>query len=206
MKKLLTFLIAMSLPVLYAQKMVHKTFLNPHITNIQIDTKDCFKVDLATINGSEMSVEGVMEGEYMNNVLVQVKEEGNALLVSAGFQPSFLDPNDKLSAHKVVSIALKIRVPEHLQVLVYGTNANINVKGQYADLKVVLNDGNCTLFNVGENTAVTTQSGAIVLGVKKGLIKANTKYGVKQTENIPKGDAHFTLNSITGNINIRKIE
>lgn len=206
MKKLLTLLFMMSLPVLYAQKMIHKTFLNPHITNIQIDTKDCYKVDLATTNGSEMSVEGVMDGEYMKNILVQVKEEGDALLVSAGFQPSFLDPNDKLSAHKVVSIALKIRVPKYLQVLVYGTNTNIKVEGQYADLKVVLDDGSCTLFDVGENTTVTTQSGNIVVGVKKGLLMANTKYGVKQTEKIPKGDAHFTINSITGNINIRKIE
>jgi DUF4097 and DUF4098 domain-containing protein YvlB len=53
---------------------------------------------------------------------------------------------------------------------------------------------------------VHTQSGNIALATAKGQIKASTKYGKINREVLAPGDDHFTLNSVTGNISIRKTE
>lgn len=98
-------------------------------------------------------------------------------MISADFQPLFINPNDKLSAHKVVSIALEISVPEYKNVDVFGTNTNLYAKGIYEDLNITLSDGRCNLENVSESVEVTTQKGDILLAAPSGNITAESVYG-----------------------------
>src|SRR5690606_28318764 len=108
--------------VLQAQKKVIKTIDNTSVSFIQIDGKNCFSLALETVDAPKITVEAAIDGEYLQDVLVNVKQEGATLLVSSGFQPNFVFPNDKLSAHKVISISLKISIPKNLKVTVYGTS------------------------------------------------------------------------------------
>ncbi|HZJ21404.1 MAG TPA: hypothetical protein VFD35_13780, partial [Pricia sp.] len=94
--------------ILYAQKIVKKTIINPKIEAITLDVTDSFELSVETAPGNEIMVEAAIDGEYSNDLLVNVKESGNTLLVNTEFQPNFKKPNDKLSAHKVISIALKV--------------------------------------------------------------------------------------------------
>lgn len=192
--------------VLQAQKMVVKTIDNPNTFYIQIDGKNCFSLSLETVEIPRITVAASIDGEYLQDLLLNVKQEGTRVLVSAGFQPNFVFPNDKLSAHKVVSISLKISIPQNLNVTVYGTSTNVGAAGDYANLKISLSDGNCTLNGRGGNVGINTQSGNIGLITTSGQINATTKYGKIKREVLAWGDDHFTLNSVTGNISIRKTE
>jgi len=191
---------------LHAQKLVKKSLINPNISFFRIDTNYCFEIEVYTSNTNEIVVEALIDGEYRKDLILKIMEEGSSVIVSTGFQPSFVHPNDKLSAHKVVSIALKINLPELRNVHVYGTSSNVTVTGLFTNLKVVLNDGRCTLNQVAENVNVTTQSGDITLNSTSGEIKAVTKYGKIYRERIPKSNNRFTLSTISGNINLNKID
>lgn len=186
----------------FGQKTVKKLFLNPHITSIQIDTNLFFEVKVVTSQKEAMVLEASMEGEYQEDLGLEITENGNTLLVAGKFQPYFNIPNDKLSAHKVVSISLYIRIPENKELYVYGSSSNVMVEGNYKDLKVVLNDGKCTIREGGKKVSATTRSGPISLIIASGTGKAMSKYGSVSKERIPKGNERYKLLSTTGNITI----
>lgn len=186
----------------FGQKTIKKVYLNPQVTSIQIDTNLFFEVKVETSQEKAMVLEASMEGEYQKDLALEIIENGNTLLVAGKFQPYFKEPNDKLSAHKVVSISLYIRIPENKEVYLYGNSSNVMVEGNYKDLRVVLNDGRCTIREVGQNVSATTQSGPISLIIASGTVKAMSKYGSIAKEYIPKGNERFNLSSTTGNITI----
>lgn len=189
---------------LQGQKLVKKAFIGPRTESIQIDAQYCYRIDLRTAPTKEVQVSASIEGEYAKDLLVSIEEKGTTVLVSAGFQPIFINPNDKLSAHKVVSIALQISVPEYKQVSVFGTNSNINATGKYENLHITLSDGRCTLENVSETVEVATQKGDIWLTAPSGDILAESTYGKVDQETIPFGDNQFILKTVEGDIHLKK--
>ncbi len=206
MYRILFTCIVLSFNLINGQKLLKKSIVNPHTKLIQIEGNNCFKVDLETSKTDEIVVEATIDGEYTKDLLLKIKEVGTTLIVSAGFQPNFVHPNDKLSAHKVLSISLAIKVPEFMEVQVYGTTSNVMVSGKYRHLEVVLQEGRCTLKEVSEKVMVRTQSGDIIVFSSKAAITAATKYGELQREMIPNGDNQIGITSITGDISIKKTE
>lgn len=193
-----------ALAQLHGQKLVRKAFVGPRTETIQIDSRFCYRIDLETAKSDEVRVSASMEGEYAKDLLVTITENGTTTQIGADFQPIFTDPNDKLSAHKVVSIALQVTVPEYKRVALFGTNSNVYVTGNYEDLSITLSDGVCRLDNVSETVEVTTQNGDIWLTTPNGDIKAESAYGHIIKESIPFGDNQFTLNTVEGNIHLMK--
>ncbi|MEP4947505.1 MAG: hypothetical protein ABJU26_08170, partial [Flavobacteriaceae bacterium] len=78
------------------QKLVKKAFVNDRTTSFQINSQYCYQVDLLTGKTNEVRVVANIEGEYSNDLLVSMVEEGTTVLIDAGFQPNFSNPNDKL--------------------------------------------------------------------------------------------------------------
>lgn len=189
---------------LIAQKIVEKTIANSKDTSLQIDATNCFSVLIETEASNKIVVEAKMAGEYSNNLALNMHEEENTLWINTNFNPNFELPNDKLAAHKTVSISLHIKVPENLKVALNGTYCNVVASGRYTTLAISLNDGKCRLNNVGYSTKVHTQSGSIEVYTKAGEIEAISHYGTVVSDKIPKSDAYFNLNTITGNIHIYK--
>jgi len=189
-----------------AQKVVKKTYVNANNDYIQIDSNNCYQVDLTTASGDELSVEAIIDGEYKKDLVVNIEQEGQTILVNTGFQPNFIFPNDKLSAHKVVSIRLHITLPEYHDIRLYGTSSHVNATGNYKNLKVDLADGVCELRNIGENVQVKTQRGTIYLFTDKGDILATSAYGTVSGSSIPSGDSVYDLRSVEGDIHLKKTE
>jgi len=187
-----------------AQKLVKKAFIGPRTQSIQIDSRYCYQIDLHTGKTKQVQVEASIEGEYSKDLLISIVEEGTTAHISAGFHPNFINPNDKLSAHKVVSIALQITVPQYKDVSIFGTNTNVQVKGKYQSLDVKLSDGRCELNNVSETVEVNTQKGDIWLNTESGTILAESTYGQVENDNIPNGHNQYILKTVEGNIHLRK--
>ncbi len=196
----------LGLNAMSAQKVVKKSILNPNTVNILIDTENCFKVDLSTSTSKDIIVEALIDGEYKNDLLLKIEDRESSTHISAGFHPGFIKPNDKLSAHKIISISLKIQIPKNMKVNLFGTNCNVTTKGSYNDLRITMDDGICNLKNVSKSAQVITQSGDIYIESSGAIIKSNTSYGRISKEVIPEGNNIFDLSSITGNIYLRKTE
>ena len=161
---------------------------------------------METSKNKELLVEAAIEGEYEKDLVVKIEEDGSNVLVSADFLPNFIAPNDKLSAHKVISIALKITIPEYCIVNVFGTNSKVEATGTYRNLKVSLDTGDCVLQNVIEQAEVKTQKGTITIKTKEGEIDAKSTYGTVKLSNIPEGNSRYKLSSVEGNIYVKKTE
>ncbi|MCM4166711.1 hypothetical protein KCTC52924_01560 [Arenibacter antarcticus] len=206
MKYFLLLLVIGNIPTLIAQKQVTKTIESANISQVHIDSRNCFSVQLETVDAPGISVLAAMEGEYMTDLMLNLRQEDSVLWIGTGLQPNFINPNDKLSAHKVISISLIISIPKKLQVVVNGNSSNLEVSGTYKSLKITLNDGECYLGKVMGVVDVFTQSGGIKVLTTGAEIDAITKYGQFMSDFIPKGESHFSLNSVTGHITIRKTE
>ena len=180
--------------------------LSNDIDLIQVNTANCFKVELGTSLGNEINIEAEIEGEYVQDLDLKVRTIGSTILVEAGFAPNFENPNDKLSAHKVVSIILKLSIPLYRNVEIYGTNSRVEVNGKFNKLNVTLSDGICELNNIQGNATVRTQSGAIKVFAKAAIIKAKSKYGNVELNTIPKGISQYDLQTVTGDIELSKTE
>ncbi|MCW5514906.1 hypothetical protein [Muriicola sp. Z0-33] len=182
--------------------MIRKSLTNSNVTAFQIDTRNCFDLELTTSTNDELIVEALIDGEYSDDLVVKIREAGSTYMVSTGFRPNFVVPNDKLSAHKVISIALKVRLPEFNKVHVTGTNCNVMAKGTFSILEVALDDGNCSLDQVGLKAVVKTQSGNINVLGEGGNVLAESKYGTVVKKNFPEGASVYDLHSVRGDIHL----
>jgi hypothetical protein len=191
---------------LIAQKVVKKSIVDSAITSFQIDVSNCFQVQINTGDSDEIIVKATIDGEYKKDLVLNVREEGKSVFVNAGFRQDFENPNDKLSAHKVVSIALDIQLPEYINVRIFGTSANVTNTAVYEDLKITLNDGTTYLNQVEGKVEVTSQSGNIFVESESAEIYSKSKYGVIDGELIPTGNNKYVLNTVTGNIRLKRIE
>lgn len=199
-------LLFFTLNFLTAQKVVEKSIVDRAVTYFQIDASNCFEITIDTQDTDTVIVAASLEGEYHKDLVLNVQEVGSEVLVNAGFRPNYKTPNDKLSAHKVVSISLKIIVPEHKNVQVFGTSCRVQVNGSYQRLKVTLNDGASYLNQVNGLVEVSTQSGDIIVESAAAEIRSKSKYGKVVENRIPNGDNMYLLNTVTGNILLKRIE
>ncbi|SEK91802.1 hypothetical protein SAMN04488008_102434 [Maribacter orientalis] len=191
---------------LKGQKNLYRTISANDISLIQVNAANCFKVEFHTGDSNEITIEAEIEGEYSQDLDLEVNTSGTTVLIEAGFAPSFEYPNDKLSAHKVVSILLKLTIPSFKEVEVYGTNSRVILEGKYKELDVSLSDGECELHNILGNANVKTQSGTINVFAKSAQINANSKYGKVSFNPIPEGLFIYKLQTVTGNIELSKTE
>ncbi|WP_419212950.1 DUF4097 family beta strand repeat-containing protein [Maribacter sp. X9] len=191
---------------LNSQKRLNKIVDAEKINSILVDAANCFEVNLNTRFGKQVDIEAKMEGEYRNDIDLKARTNGTTLFIEVGFIPSFENPNDKLSAHKTVSILMDITVPSFKNIKVYGTNSRVNLQGEYKELLVTLSDGTCRLNDVSGNVVVKTQSGNIIAQAKSADIFAESKYGKVQMNPVPKGITNYKLQTITGNIELSKTE
>jgi len=192
--------------MLNAQKVVKKSVLNPDTSDIFIDANNCYKVEVTTTLSKEIVVEAFIDGEYKNELLLGIKEDDSSLIISSGFQPSYIRPGDKLSAHKVISISLRVRLPENMKVRLFGTNTNVYIHGRYKDLQVTLDDGTCNFQGINGNAHALTRSGDIYVYSKGATIETKNSFGNTEAGNIPNGDDYFNLVTTTGNIYLKKTE
>ncbi|AWX44267.1 hypothetical protein HME9304_01267 [Flagellimonas maritima] len=204
MKSLFLLTVFFTISSLQGQKLVKKAFIDARTESIQIDSKYCYKVNLGTASTSEVRVVASIEGEYSKDLLINIENQGTTALISAGFQPNFTNPNDKLSAHKVISIELDITLPEYKDVSIYGTNSTVLAEGKYKSLKIKLSDGTCRLKNITETVEVDTQKGDIFLAANNGEIMAKSIYGTVDNGTIPLGENQYILNTVEGNIYLKK--
>lgn len=189
-----------------AQKVVRKTGELPAGNMLRIEARQGYRLELETRPGNNLEVEAMAEGEYGDQILLRMGTEGSTTIVRAGVSPLFTLPGDKLGAHKVVSIALRVLIPEFRRVQVYAGTATLTAHGQYESLNILLEGGSCYLSGVGQLAEVTTREADIYVESAAADIRAESRYGVVSANEIPAGMSRFRLRTISGDIHLIRME
>ncbi|NER14447.1 hypothetical protein GWK08_13415 [Leptobacterium flavescens] len=196
------FLLSSSL--LFAQKTVEKTVVGTLLKGIKVDAHNCFKIEIGTHASPKIRVESSIDGEYSDDLVISVLEKEDHLVIRAGFSPLFKNPNDKLSAHKVISIYLNILVPEGFEVDLLGGGVRTDISGKIKDLKVVLDNGICSIRDFYGNAEVSTRNGNIFLEARQAEVESESRYGQVKSEDIEPGKSKITLKTVNGDIYVSK--
>lgn len=211
MLKKITFLVTifyMLTPVdLFSQKkMIHEFYLN-NIQHIIVNGDNSFNIKLNTVKGDKAIITQKTEGELGDNIILISKISQDTLFISSDYKAFVVNYNDKLSAHKTVSIQLEISLPINKQVYLKSNNANVFCQGQYKSLTVELNNGQVFSENLIGNITINTVYGNINVRSKYNNWINQSKPHKNINSQILKTEFYKqSLNTVNGKINIIKTE
>ena len=190
--------------LLFGQKTEEKIIDNSAIKNIVINGDAIFKIEVKTAETKTIKLSYNSEGEYAQNTILLTETRNDSLIISNIMQFLVGKIDDKLSAHKVLSIEISLEIPKFLSVSIKSAIASAKISGTYNYLLLELNQGNAQVSNFLGNATINTFNGNIDLETNYAIIDAKTETGTLKMENIIKSQNQIQITSINGNINIRK--
>ncbi|WP_083191669.1 hypothetical protein [Formosa haliotis] len=189
-----------------AQKQVDKIIDAQNISTIYINGANCFKIHVVASQSNEIQLQTKIEGEHNEDMVVVSKTSRDTLYIATIFHPSFIADNDKLSAHKLMSIELELSIPEQLNLYAKSDIASFWAEGRFNTAVIELNQGNCNLKNFLGSATVNTVNGSIFVETNYVLVQALSKHGSVNLGPLVPGESHIDLTSIHGNIKVIKSE
>ncbi|MEJ6791307.1 MAG: hypothetical protein QNK89_00815 [Lacinutrix sp.] len=97
----------------YGQKTEKKIINNNAIKCIIIEGDDIFKIDTKTAKTNLITLTTKIEGEGAQNTTIITEVKSDSLLISSIYKGYLKKNNDKLSAHKQLSIDVSIIIQEY---------------------------------------------------------------------------------------------
>ena len=189
-----------------AQKTSAKSFSSKGVSTLVIDGNSIFKIVVETARTKSISIFSEVTGENNEHVVLFTDIKDKKLHISSAFHPMFVANNDKLSAHKLISIELKLIIPENMKLLISSDIALVFLSGSYKYVDAELINGSFNAEKFYGNLLVNTIHGDIKLQTNWAQVEVSTKHGSIKKEAIKLGKHQISLNSINGNIRVNKIE
>lgn len=190
--------------LLYGQKTEQKTINNAAIKSIIIEGDAIFKINVIATTSKNIKITSKIEGEFTKSTKVISQINNSTLLIMCDYPKLTNRTDDKLNAHKVHSIEIKLEIPKNLNVYIKSAIASAHIIGTFNYLLLELNQGNAHLLNFLGNATINTYNGNIDLETNYAKITAKTRTGSLKTENIIASNTEIKITSINGNINIVK--
>lgn len=188
-----------------AQKILEKTWNAATITTLEITSDEIFRINVTTIPTETIVLKTRVEGEYAENVVLTAFEEEKRLSISTGFSPYYQPKNDKLAAHKVLSIEMDLLLPEGKSVWIKGAIVSVETFGAFENLTLLLRTGNCVLRNFSGNGTIGTWDGNIEVFAQKGVYgTGKTEHGNVVNELWETGIFKLQAQSVNGDITLLK--
>jgi len=144
-----------------SQKQISKEFEALGIEKISIVSDAIFKVSINTTLEKKITIAATFEGELFDKVFLNVKQHDNNLELTTSFLPDFIPINDKLAAHKLLSIELVLKIPKGFVIEIQSELASLIAIGEYKNIQASLQSGNCDLFDFSGNATIKTFEGNI---------------------------------------------
>jgi hypothetical protein len=152
-----------------SQKLVEKRLDATRFERLIISSEIINTLTITSEATNQITIVNKVVGENYENVIVTTSEENKTLKIGAIYSPYFNAKNDKLAAHKVMSIDIELTIPNFLIVEVYTPISSINVRGNYSNLHAYLENGNCHLINFFGNASIKTKNGDIDVHAKENV-------------------------------------
>lgn len=194
------FLMSVVSSAVYGQKNVQKSINASAVDGIFIDSDQIFEIRVKTGSSSVILLESEIEGETFETVTLNTSIKEGLLVIETGRTAVYQHVDDKLAAHKVLSVVLNVVLPEGKQLWIDSSLASVEAEGQYDFINLNLSHGNCRLLDFRGSGIVNTQRGFIYVETKNCSIDASSRNGTVDVQNVPMGKNHLSLASIDGSV------
>jgi len=181
-----------------------KSFSADNIDVINFKFDQVYLIELSATQTQKIQIQAQVEGENSEHIVLTNRKYANALFISSAYQPVYENENDKLSAHKVMSVYLSIKVPEGKKIYLKSDIANVKAKGDFNKLTIELVNGNCAITDFNGNALINTQEGNIDITTNDAEVTAISESGKVSSEELTKGLNEIELHSVNGDIKITK--
>lgn len=186
-----------------SQKTLEKQIPASGIEGIFIDTDLVFDIKIETERtADDIKIHTEVEGETFDTLLIQTEIKNGILEIHTARSPSFKKIDDKLAAHKVLSIILHLTIPENLNIEVASALASVTASGNYNYVNFNLSSGNCFLKTFRGSGIVNTERGNIIAHIFDQAIEASTRNGKLDIAETTTTTATLKLRSIDGDIKV----
>ncbi|UJH90301.1 hypothetical protein LZ575_15750 [Antarcticibacterium sp. 1MA-6-2] len=155
---------------LFSQKDTSRSFDAGNVQRLEIFLDEVFRINLQTSKEDKILISTHSEGEYFNYINLEVEQLQNKMLITSSFREILQSGYDKLSAHKVFSLEVKLTIPEGLEVYISSNIGSVNATGAFEALQVDLQSGGCTLKAFTGNAIINTYRGGIFVATVMQLL------------------------------------
>ena len=186
----------------FGQKQMQYRIPSEELKGIYIDSDEVFQIRVQASKIQKFKITAEVEGETFESVLVDPKQENDLWRIYIKRSIGFKAFDDKLAAHKVISIVLNIEIPENKELWVRSSLASLWAEGTFKYLNVNLMSGYCNLINYLGDGVINTLRGSIYIETSNAQVEAISRSGNNETENKSDGKYHLKLKSVDGNIRV----
>lgn len=186
-----------------AQKVIQKEFSAEGIHTLSINDDAIYKITIQSSEESTIKVSTHISGEHAESIIVEEKITNGKLAFNTGFVPFFSLENDKLAAHKVMAVEVKLIIPKEVSVEIKSKLASVYAIGPYKNLAISIENANCDLRNFSGNAHLKTANGTITVYANNTVSgKAISKYGMVENELSSGGKFLIEAETINGSISL----
>ncbi len=191
----------------FSQKVMERSIDATNIKSISIASDLVYTISISSKKTSDVQIKATVEGETYEQIVLGIKEEGNELHIQPAYTPFFKANNDKLAAHKVLSIELELLVPDNCILNVNSSLTSLHIVGSLPLVNAQLEKGNCILKQFSGNASLKTNRGFIEVYANK-TVKGNgfSKNGTVINELNEHGRFQIQAETVDGDISFYVIE
>ncbi len=192
----------------YSQKDLSRTYFAEGVENILIDGNGVHTLKIHASNVEYISVNVHLEGETSEEIVIREQIQGNQLSLGFGSWPLAKAYNDKLSAHKIISVEVLITIPENLFVSIASNTAGVYAKGTFRSLHIDIEDKNCAVHTFNGDATLKTNVGNIMVLIDNNttVAEAETTYGTVKTNLGATGIFTIFAESVHGDITLQQTQ
>lgn len=184
-----------------AQKTIQKELSTEGIHTLSIADDAIFKIEIQSSEETSIKIALHISGEHSESIIIEEKISEGILSLKTGFVPFFILENDKLAAHKVMALEMKIILPKKMVVEIKSKLATVNANGAFKNLNISLENGGCVLTDFKGNAHLKTVAGNIAVHAQNGVSgKATSKHGTVENNLSNIGKFFVEAESINGSI------
>ncbi|MDY8135229.1 hypothetical protein U0D62_06455 [Aquimarina sp. 2201CG5-10] len=199
------FILVMFTTIMVGQSSIDKSIDASGLKEVTIILNNTFQIEISNNLEDKIIFSVQSEGEYQDRILINTQRLETSVVLQDDVQPFSESHNDKLSAHKVFAVKVKIQIPPYLKVVVQSRTASLNITGKLKHLFAELNSGDCLLKSYIGEAMINTFTGNIDIYTKDASINASTRSGEIKGK-MTFGRYPIELKSISGNINIHNMK
>ena len=195
-----------AMSVAFAQKQMVLTESAGQLKGIFIESDQVFQIYVKTTNSDQLVISTEVEGETFETLEIDTRLQNELLYVTTGRSVGFKAFDDKLAAHKVLSVVLHIELPKNKELWVNSSLASVEAQGAFSYVNLNLSGGRVDLLNFSGNGVVNTLRGAIEIETQNTEVKASSRNGAVDVASSPLQLYELVLKTVDGDISVSQSE
>ncbi|HER39593.1 MAG TPA: hypothetical protein ENO10_00045 [Salinimicrobium catena] len=187
-----------------SQKETTQTLDASGIETIVLNSDEIYRISVQAVPGDQITVNSRTDGEYFNNISLDSEVKRKVLYLNSRFREILQSGFDKLSAHKVYAMEVKLQIPEGMKLEVRSNVASVFMEGGYDEVLLQLKSGSAYLENFKGDAVINTYEGNIEVEAESAEVEAESRHGKVSVPDSINGFYKLKLISINGNIKVRE--